>query len=404
MTRSGGSSAPEGSRSVAVRHRRVVSCTVTMVGHSRTAAESGGWSLSAEEAERFAARIRPSWEIGDDADVAPPGMKEARAAASASAPAPPPATTAAGTNGGDDGPIVGIPTIPVEAAPASGPRARTDAEVERWGSGSPDGALRPTPQVEGTPGAGGDHAPHEPQPAEAKPDRTAERPDSEPAKTNGAAARAVEPPPAPAQASESSAETRRPRGQPRKASEPLGKAKATPGGSRAAPDGDSIELPVTGAGKGTLLKVGLAAAALVALVLGGRAMIGPRGGDQRATPEPTAHPAEPPRPAEPPGPAPAPEPPAAAAATAQAAPSPPPAQAPSTAAAPTAPSAAAAAPATAPRKPVEAPAPAPVAAATPTATAKATATKPPAGPAQPGGSQPSSGGKTGGGIIRDTPF
>jgi hypothetical protein len=319
------------------------------------------WIFSAEEAERFAARIRPSWELDGDlaadaAEGAEPevdlGEREPAAAASARAEAPPMEAP--------DTVIQGVPTIAIggdEAATApaaTAPAARGEAaeDAERKGSGSQrstangaNAAAAIAPAGKTKVGLGDDEA----------------------------AARAASPP--------------------RSARDTGGRDQAV------RPTDDAIEIPVSGGGKSALLKIAIAVVGLGMVFFAGRALIGSDGKGADVAPEPPAKPA-----------ATAPAPTQAAAPTATPTAEAAPAPTATATAAPTATATATAAPIA--RVATAAPTISPAAAtpAQPSATARPATTatvaagdKPAPATTKPAGSPPS-GGKKGGGIIRDAPF
>ena len=324
-----------------------------------TAAAKG--ALSVEEAERLAARYRPSWEVDDPiaaggAEGAEPEVDLAGGAQAQASEIEAPDTL-----------IEGIPTISVGAAEE--PAAPAPPGDARDADRSDEGA------------------------ADLKVPRS--RRSVESAGASGAAAVAPPAPPGKTKVGLSDAHT-----EPHPAPPPRSTRDTGARESAARPPEDAIEIPVSGGGKGPLLKVAIAAAVVAMLFLGGRALIGSDDKAPAATPEPTAQPATT-------SPAPT--------AAQPAPPDPPPTAAPATAtAAPTAAATATAAPTAAPTVAAVPPTSSPAAPATPTQTARPAATpgsaagaQPPPGPPKPAATPaatPPSGGKKGGGIIRDAPF
>jgi hypothetical protein len=321
----------------------------------RSQGDSAFAALSPEEAERFAAMIRPSWEVAltdGEVDAAPVEPSET---------APPPIAAAA------EPVIRGIPTVSVGEDPEPRAAARVENAAGESDTPEPQG-MRSRRSVD--------------EPRDAAP--------SAPTSANGAGPKsAALAPPA------STSKIRSVQGA------AAARAHAQP--SRIAED--PIEIPVVRSSGAAILKVAIAVVGLLALFFAGRAIL--RSGDEGAavTPEPTAKPADPPPAAPSPTLAQTAAPPATAAA---------PATATATAAAPATATARATATAAAPATAAatkSSPGPATAAPAPPSATAKtatttpATAAPPPTGTAkQAGPPPPPSGSKKGDGIIRDAPF
>ncbi|MCC6553407.1 MAG: hypothetical protein IT372_10360, partial [Polyangiaceae bacterium] len=209
---------------------------------SVTATEKRDWVLSAEEAERLAARFRPSWEEDDDggavdADVEVDIADAGDGATDAAAAAP-------------EALIRGVPTIAVGEAEtsAAGEAAAKDAQAK--GAQAKDAQAKPAADAA-------------PAPAQAAP-KPAPAPPAPPGRTKVGLGDAE-----PAAAARSARDT----------------------GARedaARPPEDSIELPVTG-GKGGLGKIAVAVVGVALLIIGARALLG--GGDKdAAAPEPAAKP------------------------------------------------------------------------------------------------------------------
>jgi hypothetical protein len=382
-------------------------------------------SLSIEDAELFASRIRPSWELVDDSlrgdlaadfDVAPNGVRSG--------------------GKGSDTIIEGVPTLSIGSGPMATPpeaplaeRIQADGAAPRPAAAAAvvprpvveEAAAKPASKTLGEAGGApkpvaktvGDAA----KPAEAKPSSEPKKTPT-PAPVNNKAGKTrtgvgdgpkpvskTLPDAAPASKPAPSAKPAVPSGKPAvPAAKPAGASK--PGKSASGVGGgaavaasvsrsgeDDIEIPVTGA-SGGMIKVGLGVAVVLALGAIGYGLFGGSSGDKKTadtTPTATARATATavPLPATVPAPPPLqPEPTAKAVATATvatattAAAAPPPSTA---AAAPASPATAAPVKATAEPKKAAPPADHPV--------APKPSTPPPATPKKPGG-----------GIIRDSPF
>jgi hypothetical protein len=359
--------------------------------------------LSIEDAETFAARIRPAWETDEeepDAETArPPELAAQRAAAPGTVPRPAetpvaaaPLAPPAGAMSASDTVIDGVPTVSVgttapEPPPAPKPAAETPPR--------PVAPLKPGKTQVGI-GTGMDLAP--PPAAGRDEGRRAAAVDTPPPssrRSKRAAAAARE-----AVRTQASAQDRTASGQSPPVDQPPAGPSRTASGARLratpepppvrvssasegasfpdAEDSESVEIPVASTPTGLILKLLAGAVALIAVIFGVRALTSD---DEPAATAPTAT------------------------ATASEPSAPPPVAAAAPTAEPTTPAATAAPP----------PPPEPTAAATATATAAAKPTaqpaakKPaekPAAPAPKPAPAPAGGGKkpSGGGIIRETPF
>lgn len=365
-----------------------------MASNDPIASKSRKPALSVEEAERFASQIRPSWELlGPDGSAGAFGQDDAPGVA---------APAAGSVSKASDTIIEGVPTVAVGGSEEPAPE-------DGWGDEEPKAATAieeaEAPPIEAKPIAsiGITEAPEVPVsglplPPEVGHPRVptpgAPVAPSPPAKTklgiggtSGERAPMAKPKP-----TRSDATTTAPVSAKAAVAHAAGKTGASrsrtgatnpgvndvPAESEA---GDDIEIPISGAPKGLLLKIGGGVAAIAVILLAIKLF---SGGSDKVEPVTTAPTATATAAAvTPPTPAP-PEPPKATAATATAA-------AP-TAAPTTAPTAAATTAPTAKEKPVVAKveAPPPV-------------VKKPA-PTSGGSTPPAGGGKKGGGIIRETPF
>ncbi|HTN87333.1 MAG TPA: hypothetical protein VL242_26730 [Sorangium sp.] len=424
-------------------------------GERPTTAEPEERSLSAEEADRIAASIRPSWEgfdelanpRGEARGSAPGPETGAPAAKQAEIPAVPivgvsdarhePAVASfaaapaagvlqappAGTSGVSDTVIDGVPTIAVGDEPKGAPAAEAasrDASAAAGGEQPSQASALPLTDTKAAGGAASASAPEGgpgkrgeyPVPAgktrvgmgapDDMPGAHAAEPDA-PTDVRAAEPQA-RPAPAPSPLPDDEPRSARAaRTRSRAAHPPAGKADAAAATAARTEDHDPIEIPVSSPNK-TALRLGIAIVGAAFLFFVGRALIGPGRDDAGPEPGPTsASPA-----AEAPPTVPAATPVATAQPTASASPAasvteggattapPPSASAPASPPAPAAtpPSAAAAASSAAKTTPA---APPPEPKATPPAKKPA-----PAAPTQPGTS--STGGNKGGGIIRDAPF
>ena len=221
-----------------------------------TAAAKGDRVLSAEEAERLAARYRPSWEVDDEiataggpeVDLAAAQVKDAAAQA---------APVEAFAIEAPDTIIEGIPTITVDADGDRGALARSGDADGADRSDEVKGTRSRRPIANGVSGAKGAVALAPPAPA---------------GKTKiglGAGGAEAEPRPAP----------------PPSVQDPGSRASA------ALLAEDSIQIPVSGGGKDALLKVAIAVVGVAFLYFSGRVLLGSGDEDPTATPEPVAKPA-----------------------------------------------------------------------------------------------------------------
>jgi hypothetical protein len=342
--------------------------------------------LSPEDAELFASRIRPAWELFDDLDGDPAGDAAAPPAEAPKVVAAP----KAGSAPAQDTIIEGVPTVAVGTEPARKEQAPSDGKpVEAKGDApKPPPPSKPGEAKKTVPARGG-----KTQIGIGAPDAAA----IAKAQAEAKSAKPASPKPVsktiPDDPGPGSGATKAPKSAPKPA--------AAPAAARAAVM-DDIEIPGTGGSSG-ILKIGLAAAAVLAV---GAIAYGVMGGSEKKPPAPapvtttaaaaTAVPlpatVPPPPPVEPetPKPAATAAPPATATTTAKAADTSPPA--PAAAAAP--PKAEAAPKAEAPPKAAPPPKAEPAAKAEPKkAAASPPPDKPPAAPAKKSGS-----------IIRETPF
>lgn len=389
-----------------------------MASNDPIASKSRKPALSVEEAERFASQIRPSWELlGPDGSAAAFGLDDAPGVA---------APAAGSVSKASDTIIEGIPTVaiggsddtipddagwgddepttakaseeaeapPIEAKPIASIGIVSKPEVPvselplppQVGHPmipTPGAPVAPSPPAKTKLGIGGTSGESAPM---AKPKPT--RPD------------AAIPTPAPVSAKAAVAPAAGKTGASRSrpgATNPGVDPAHVEGAPAEAEAGDDIEIPISGAPKGLLLKIGGGVAAVAVIVLAIKLFSGGSGKPDPVTTAPpataTAAAVTPPTAATPEPPRPTAEAPVAAAptATATAAPSAAATAAP-TAAVTAAPTAAATAAPTVKEKPVVAKVEAP-----PPVVKKPT---PPSG----GSTPPAGGGKKSGGIIRETPF
>jgi hypothetical protein len=369
-----------------------------MASNDPIASKSRKPALSVEEAERFASQIRPSWEmLGPDGAAGAFGQDDAPGVA---------APAAGSVSKASDTIIEGVPTVAVggsdEPAPDDG-----------WGDDEPKAAKAieeaEAPPIEAKPIASigitskaevpASELPLPPQVGHPMvPTPGAPIAPSPPAKTklgiggtSGERAPMAKPKPTRSDASIPAPVSAKAAVAP--AAGKTGASRSRAGATNPGVDyvpaeteaGDDIEIPISGAPKGLLLKIGGGVAAIAVILLAIKLFSGGSSKVEPVTTAPTATVATPPTPAPP-------EPPKATATT-------------PVAAAPTA------APTTAPSA---APTAAPTAAATtaPTAKEKPVVAKveppPPVvkkpAPTSGGSTPPAGGGKKSGGIIRETPF
>jgi hypothetical protein len=319
--------------------------------------------LSVDDAELFASRIRPSWELVDDS-------LRSDLAADFGIEAPP---AGAPRDAAPDTIIEGVPTL------AIGVEVAAAASVADPAPALDPALARPSPTV-------ADQAPQAPKPTLVDDPS----PPEEPAGAGPTVSDDAEPAPAPKPAGKTKVGV----GEPAVAKAPVSvrrvaKAAAPPPAvSASRPGEDDIELPIGGPPRGLLIKIGLGAAAAIGLVVIGVGVLGGKTPPPvpSATPNAATANAAPPRTDFPPPPT-DPEPAATQAPAATAA----------TAAAPTPSATASAAPSASAKAKVD-PRPAPPPAVVPPP-AKVVAPVPVADKAKP--AVPA---KKGGGIIRDSPF